>query len=323
MKNTLIISLLIAAMVMPAAAQEERSQARMSEARAMDQAHRSSQALAAQGLPLWREAQGPRIIRGDDVDQRDQDWAWTVSIRLDGKHRCGGSLIARSENGWAGDETNPEWVLTAAHCVFDQNKTLIKEERLQIGSGHVIRTSQLTQKVLKIIPHEGFNEKTLENDIALLKIKKADVEGDFKRTSIRLPTSTEMKWLAAPYTATSVYGWGVTEHGGIADVLQIIRLPVVDRRTCLAGFQDTGTTETLPSTVICAGFTSGSLDSCQGDSGGPLAFLPGRIGTDLVKSTVLVGIVSWGRGCAEPGVAGVYTSVRPFLNWIESKIPRT
>ena len=50
--------------------------------------------------------------------------------------------------------------------------------------------------------------------------------------------------------------------------------------------------------MICAGVTGGGKDACQGDSGGP-----------LVVGDKLVGIVSWGVGCAEARYPGVYSNV--------------
>lgn len=48
----------------------------------------------------------------------------------------------------------------------------------------------------------------------------------------------------------------------------------------------------------------------KGDSGGPL------IAEREDKKYELIGIVSWGNGCARPGYPGVYTRVTRYINWI-------
>jgi secreted trypsin-like serine protease len=54
------------------------------------------------------------------------------------------------------------------------------------------------------------------------------------------------------------------------------------------------------------------LDTCQGDSGGPLMMFSSD------RQWILVGIVSYGKGCARIGLSGVYTRVDVFETWIQS-----
>jgi len=52
------------------------------------------------------------------------------------------------------------------------------------------------------------------------------------------------------------------------------------------------------------------IDACQGDSGGPLMmFTP-------MNQWVLVGLTSFGEGCARKSYSGVYTRVAAFKDWI-------
>merc|ERR1712025_176898 len=62
--------------------------------------------------------------------------------------------------------------------------------------------------------------------------------------------------------------------------------------------------------VLCAVAPSGEkADTCQGDSGGPLF----RITDDGPE---IIGLTSWGFGCAIPDVPAVYTSTSHYYDWM-------
>ena len=63
----------------------------------------------------------------------------------------------------------------------------------------------------------------------------------------------------------------------------------------------------------------GGKDACQGDSGGPL--VTKATGVDAGYS--LIGVVSWGQGCAAPNLYGVYAEFSQFLPWVAEQFGLT
>lgn len=63
--------------------------------------------------------------------------------------------------------------------------------------------------------------------------------------------------------------------------------------------------------MFCAGVPEGGIDACQGDSGGPIR--------DDATGDV-VGVVSWGQGCARPDFPGVYSNVGALSSFITANI---
>ena len=105
-------------------------------------------------------------------------------------------------------------------------------------------------------------------------------------------------------------GWGtLTEGGSIPDRLQEVTVPLVSDGACRAAYLLVGY---IYETMICAG--EAGRDACQGDSGGPLTH------TDSDGTVYLVGLTSFGIGCARPRYPGVYTEVSFFQDWIQESI---
>ncbi|CAG0899025.1 unnamed protein product [Darwinula stevensoni] len=109
----------------------------------------------------------------------------------------------------------------------------------------------------------------------------------------------------------TVTGWGAVGEGSSkSKVLQGVTVPLVNYTLCSQSYLDV---TTLNSNVhICAGLDGGGKDACQGDSGGPL------VQKEADGKNYLVGVVSFGLGCARPKYYGIYTRVSTYVNWIHS-----
>jgi trypsin len=113
----------------------------------------------------------------------------------------------------------------------------------------------------------------------------------------------------APSAGTSsvVSGWG-TESSGSSSLptqLRAVTVNIVSTSQCNSAYSSYGG---ITDRMICAAVTGGGKDACQGDSGGP-----------LVVGNTLVGLVSWGVGCAEASYPGVYSNVAALRSFISQE----
>ena len=103
-----------------------------------------------------------------------------------------------------------------------------------------------------------------------------------------------------------VTGWGTTTEGGqVSDIVRKARVPIVSDATCKNAYGSRISDDVM----LCAG--KDGVDACQGDSGGPLV-----VQDHDLHGWSLIGIVSWGIGCAREGYYGVYTEVSHYIPWI-------
>ena len=121
--------------------------------------------------------------------------------------------------------------------------------------------------------------------------------------------------------AATVTGWGtVSENGPVSTSLQKARVPLVPDGECREVMGSQPGTPPIVDTMLCAGDTKGGTDSCQGDSGGPLVTTATARGRNRKRSGKngwsLIGIVSWGLGCARKDTLGVYTEFSKFMPWV-------
>lgn len=250
----------------------------------------------------------PDIVGGDIADLGEYPWQValvTSSIfnPFNGQF-CGGTLI------------DPQWVLSAAHCVEDDG-VISSPSAIDVVLGintlsDGLYTGSTGQRIHvdAIYPYPGFHYGThgeLIEDAALLHLQTPAILSSTVAT-ITLASSADSS-LFAPGVTSTVTGWGDTTEGGYGsnDLLEV-QVPIVSYSACMAGYA--GQYQLTDAVHLCAGLAEGGKDSCQGDSGGPLIV---RNGSQWMQA----GIVSFGIGCAEPNYYGVYSRVSYFKPWID------
>jgi len=238
----------------------------------------------------------PRIVGGSPATA-----PWQVGLIVAGTPAarglfCGGSLVA------------PEWILTAAHCVVDRLSGQISppEEIEVIANTQDLAVIGTYVAVSEVIPHEHYQTRTNDNDIALLKLRTPIPNS----APIALITPEDEAEAVSAGTRAWVTGWGATEENGrLSRELLGVVVPIVARDACNAPDSYNGA---ITVNMICAG--EKGKDSCQGDSGGPLSLQSGGSG-----AYVQIGIVSFGQGCAREKKPGVYTRVAVYRAWIVAR----
>lgn len=222
-----------------------------------------------------------RIVGGQPTTI--EQYPYQVSLfRVGGSHFCGGSLVSNNI------------VITAAHCLQS-----ISASQLQVRLGSTSRSSGgIIVGASSFKNHDGYNSRTHANDIAIINLAQ-DVEFTNSIQPIGLASVDP-----APGTTAVVTGWGTVKEGGftLPTTLQEVFVDIVSRQSCQSAY---GKNYDINASMVCA--ASEGKDACQGDSGGP-----------LVANGQLVGVVSWGIGCARSAYPGVYGNVPDLLSWVQA-----
>lgn len=245
-------------------------------------------------LCAWLVSQGAVAAPGSErsqsivggVEASVGEFPFIVSLHGRSGHYCGGSLIA------------DDWVLTAAHCMEGESAVKVViglHDQREPGNAEAIQSK-------RIIVHPKYNSSKVDYDYALIQLQKSSSYPPVALSNVDLPGKAEI--------LSTVAGWGLTKETGgtLPRRLQKVDVPLVSRATCSKGYPGQ-----ITERMICAGYEEGGKDSCQGDSGGPLV-------VTHRGEQILVGIVSWGEGCARAKKYGVYANVSNAISWIRGHV---
>ncbi|KAH8380911.1 hypothetical protein KR200_004103 [Drosophila serrata] len=209
---------------------------------------------------------------------------WQVAILHHGLQFCGGAIYSE------------RIILTAAHCLREKNA---KDLSVRAGSSLWIFGGQKIG-IAKIVPHHKYKFVYGSDpyDIAVL----------FLQTPLQLGNDVKTIPLAQkkpePGSEAIVSGWGRKYSFSQGSIyLRGVNVVIQDHLKCTLALASQKKAVTKDN--VCAAATG--RDACQGDSGGPLVD---------IKSGQLIGIVSWGYGCADSNYPGIYADVAFFKDWI-------
>lgn len=224
----------------------------------------------------------PLIVGGESAETSSYPWMVALTTSASESAYCGGALVA------------PDRVVTAAHCISGYMPSSV---RVVVGRTDLRGSDGEERAVLRAWVDPDYRSPTDGADVAVLTL-------DRSVPYETLPLETDQSAYPAGRAAT-VLGWGYTSEGGPSSpTLRRADLPLVADSDCAATFR-----EFRSPAMVCAGNRAGGVDACYGDSGGP-----------LIAGGRLIGITSWGSGCARARTPGVFVRVATYAAAIQEQL---
>ncbi|XP_011557938.2 trypsin, alkaline A-like [Plutella xylostella] len=246
-------------------------------------------AIAVSGAAVPRTSQ--RIVGGSATTIDRYPFGAVVLFLSNGgffRQHCGGSII------------NENAVLTAAHCLHRRRND---QFRIRVGSTQASSGGSV-HAVNRLISHASFNHNTQDNDLAIMR---TTTQINFLPGLVAAGTFAGSNYNVPDGASVWAIGWGAGRPNGPgSEQLRHVEIWTVNQAVCRARYQNIRMTVT--DNMLCSGWLDvGGRDQCTGDSGGP-----------LLHDNVVIGVSSWGQGCASAEYPGVNVRVSRYIDWIRT-----
>lgn len=221
---------------------------------------------------------------------------------------CGGTLIS------------DRFVVTAGHCLKSPDYGNVKYVRLGILSLEINPNEYRSDcpeqfEIIERIPHPNYSSRKIYNDIALLKLDRTVIFDPH----IRPACLTDVKEFPDD-TIYQAMGFGRMGHDGdqMSPRLLYVHLNGYSFKECNNSYKFDISRRfsdgIIDASQMCAGSKYSIQDTCPGDSGGPLQVNH----PSYYKTSIVVGITSFGKSCGFKNSPAIYTRISFYLDWIEN-----